>query len=120
MNDGCAILRTGTERVVIRVRGDIAFTSNVNELGLLSKQVDDLAYKMGRTPNLERTSLYSERISSVTSHAKVSFSNQSRRNDALGIPTDRRFLNPAIPATSTEVSTTPLGCFPRRPNRYLR
>ena len=29
-------------------------------------------------------------------------------------------LNPATPATSTDVSITPLGCFSRRPNRYLR
>jgi hypothetical protein len=29
-------------------------------------------------------------------------------------------LNPATPATSTDVSITPLGCFLRRPNRDLR
>src|SRR5258708_25945210 len=29
-------------------------------------------------------------------------------------------LKPATPATSTVVSMTPLGCFPRRPNRNLR
>ena len=47
--------------------------------------------------------MYSDSISSVTIQVKVSFSNHSRRNDALGFPTELRLLNPAIPATSTEV-----------------
>ena len=38
-----------------------------------------------RTPNLVRTSLYSEMMSSLTSQLKVVCSSQSRRNDALGI-----------------------------------
>jgi len=59
-------------------------------------------------------------MSSVTSQVKVPSSSQCRRNEALGFSTARRDLNPATPATSTEVSITPLGCFPRRPNRNLR
>ncbi len=73
-----------------------------------------------RTPSLLRTPLYSDRICSVTSQVKVRRSIQSRRNEALGPCTARQDLNPATPATSTDVSTTPLGCFVRRPNRDLR
>ena len=73
-----------------------------------------------RTPSLVRTPLYSETISSVTSQVKVPSSSQSRRSEALGFSTARRDLNPATPATSTDVSITPLGCFSRRPNRNLR
>jgi len=73
-----------------------------------------------RTPSLVRTSLYSVRTSSVTSQTKVPCSSQSRRNEALGFSTVRPDLNPATPATTTEVSTTPLDCFSRRANRYLR
>ena len=73
-----------------------------------------------RTPSLLRTPLYSDRISSVTSHVNVPTSIQSRRNEALGFGTIRQDLNPATPATSTDVSITPLGCFVRRPNRDLR
>src|SRR5258707_1079882 len=35
-------------------------------------------------------------------------------------PAAARDLNPATPPTSTDVSMTPLGCFPRRANRNLR
>ena len=73
-----------------------------------------------RTPSLLRTPLYSERISSVTSQVNVPTFIQSRRNEALGFCASRRDLNPATPATSTDVSITPLGCFVRRPNRDLR
>ena len=73
-----------------------------------------------RTPSRPRTPLYSERISSVTSHVNVPLSIQSRRNAALGFCTIRHDLNPATPATTTDVSTTPLGSFVRRPNRDLR
>src|SRR5262249_21813358 len=73
-----------------------------------------------RTPSLVRTPLYSERTSSVTSQTKVPCSSQSRRNEALGFSAVRPRLNPATPATSTHVSTTPLACISRRPNRYLR
>jgi hypothetical protein len=62
-----------------------------------------------RTPSRVRTSLYSEIMSSLTSQMKVACSSHSRRNDALGFWTAREDLNPAIPATSTEVSITPLG-----------
>ena len=48
-----------------------------------------------RTPSLERTSLYSERMSSVTSQVKVPSSSQCRRSEALGFSTARRDLNPA-------------------------
>lgn len=73
-----------------------------------------------RTPNLLRTSLYSARISSQISHVKVSFSSQSRRNLALGFWIGLPDLNPAIPATSTDVSITPLGRSLGTANRYLR
>jgi hypothetical protein len=64
------------------------------------------------TPNLARTRLYWETISSVISQANVFDSIQSRSNLALGflgaIP---EVFSPAIPATRTDVSTTPLGRF---------
>jgi len=65
-----------------------------------------------RTPSLPKTCLYSRRISSLTSQTNVSASIQSRSSLALGflgaISVD---LRPAIPATRTDVSTTPLGRF---------
>ena len=70
-----------------------------------------------RTPSLPKTRLYSRRISLLTSQTNVSPSIQSRSRLALGFlgavfvdlnPVD---LNPAIPATRTDVSTTPLGRF---------
>ena len=73
-----------------------------------------------RTPSLVSTALYSERISSVTSQVNVPSSSQSRNNEALAFFTTRPDLNPATPATSTDVSMTPLGCFLRRRNRDLR
>jgi hypothetical protein len=56
--------------------------------------------------------LYSSMISSLINQTKVSLSIQSRKNCALG--TGGRApdcLKAAIPATSTDVSTTPLGRF---------
>src|SRR6202453_3233276 len=76
--------------------------------------------RLRRTPSLVRISLYSETMSSLTSQMKVACSIQSRRNDALGFSTTRQDLNPAMPATSTEVSITPLGRFSRRSNGNLR
>lgn len=73
-----------------------------------------------RTPNLLRTSLYSARISALTSQVNLPFSSQSRRNLALGFWADLPDLNPAIPATRIEVSITPLGGSLRTANRYLR
>jgi len=65
-----------------------------------------------RTPSLPKTRLYSRRISSLTSQTNVSPSIQSRSSLALGflgaISVD---LSPVIPATRTDVSTTPLGRF---------
>lgn len=65
-----------------------------------------------RTPSRSKTRLYSRRISSLTSQMNVSSSSQSRSSLALGffwaIFVD---LSPAIPATRTDVSTTPLGRF---------
>ena len=65
-----------------------------------------------RTPSPPKTRLYSRRISSLTSQTNVSASIQSRSKLALGflgaICVD---LSPAIPATLTDVSTTPLGPF---------
>ena len=40
----------------------------------------------------------------------VSFSTQSRRSIALAFAGSTPRLNPAMPATSTDVSTTPLRC----------
>jgi hypothetical protein len=57
------------------------------------------------------TVLYSSRMSLETSHTKVASVIHWRINEALGLNTDvSPRLNAAIPATSTEVSTTPLGC----------
>src|SRR5579864_3497280 len=76
--------------------------------------------RLRRTPSVVRISFYSETMSSLTSQVKVTCSIQSRRNDALGFSTTRQDLNPAMPATSTEVSITPLGRFSRRANGNLR
>jgi hypothetical protein len=62
--------------------------------------------------NLAITPLYSATISSVRSQANVSSSIQSRSSLALGFRgTVSADFSPAIPATRTEVSTTPLGRF---------
>src|SRR5581483_3188508 len=73
-----------------------------------------------RTPSRAKTSLYSIRISLLMSHVNVPFSIQFRRSAALGFLTGLSDLNPAIPATRTEVSITPLGRSWRAANRYLR
>jgi hypothetical protein len=50
-------------------------------------------------------------MSLETSHTKVASVIHWRINEALGLKMDvSPRLNAAIPATSTEVSTTPLGC----------
>src|ERR1700722_17052979 len=65
-----------------------------------------------RTPSLPKTRLYSRRISSLTSQTNVSPSIQSLSSLALGfLGAISGDLNPAIPATRTDVSTTPLGRF---------
>jgi len=65
-----------------------------------------------RTPSLPKTRLYSRRISSLTSQTNVSPSIQFRRRLALGfLGAIAGALSPAIPATRTDVSTTPLGRF---------
>jgi hypothetical protein len=65
-----------------------------------------------RTPSLPKTRLYSRRISSLTSQTNVSASIQSLSSFALGfLGSISGYLNPAIPATRTDVSTTPLGRF---------
>lgn len=61
-----------------------------------------------RTPSRASTSVYSSRMSRVTSHVKVSCSIHSWRNRALRVVGTAGFLRPATPATRTEVSTTPL------------
>lgn len=73
-----------------------------------------------RTPSRLRTSLYSAKISSLTNHVNVPFSSHSRRKFALGFRAGRFALNPVIPATSTDVSITPLGRSLGAANRYLR
>lgn len=62
-----------------------------------------------RTSRRASTCLYSSKISSLTNQTNVSLSIQSRRKFALGFLGEiSRDLSPAIPATRTEVSTTPL------------
>jgi len=95
-------------------------TADVYELRLLSEEIDHLADKVARTPSLVRICLYYETMSSLTSQMKVACSIQSRRKDALGFSTTLQDLNSAIPATSTEVSMTPLDRFSRRANGNLR
>ena len=65
-----------------------------------------------RTPNLARTRLYSETISSLISQTNMFDSIQSRSSLALGfLGAISGDLNPAIPPIRTDVSTTPLDCF---------
>lgn len=97
----------------------LAMRTSTNSASSLSRLIISPT-RLRRTPSLVRTPLYSEMISSVISQVKVPPSSQSRRSDALGVANVRRDLNPATPATSTDVSITPLGCFSRRPNRNLR
>jgi len=67
-----------------------------------------------RTPNLANTRLYSTMISSVTSQTNVSPSIQSLSSFALGLRVGiSKDFSSAIPATRTDVSTTPLGRFLR-------
>ena len=101
--------------------GDTSLSSRTSTNSASSRsKLMMLPTRCRRTPSLVRTPLYSERTSSVVSHTKVPRSSQSRRNEALGFSAVRPALKPATPATTTEVSTTPLGCFSRRANRYLR
>lgn len=67
------------------------------------------------------TSTYSERISSVRSHMNVGAAVHAASGAALGLSVGSP-LNPEVPATRTDVSTTPLGgCFHRFvDNRQLR
>lgn len=66
-----------------------------------------------RTPSFAKTRLYSRRISSLTSQTNVFPSIQSRSSLALGfLGAISVALSPAMPATRTDVSTTPLGRFP--------
>lgn len=66
------------------------------------------------TPSLAKTRLYSAMISSVTSQTNVSPSIQSLSSLALGLLGGiSEEFSPAIPATRTDVSTTPLGRFLR-------
>ena len=63
-----------------------------------------------RTFNRRSTALYSDRISSESSHVNVARSIQSRKSWALGFEDETMpQRKPEIPATRTEVSTTPLG-----------
>ena len=77
--------------------------------------------KERRTPRRPKTYLYSAKISSETSHTNIRSFTQSRRKwelEFVGLAT--RDLNPAIPATNTDVSITPLGTFVRIANADLR
>ena len=64
----------------------------------------------GRTCNSASTAAYSSRMSAVMSQVNVSCSIQSRKRIALSFAGFTAGLNPATPATSTDVSTTPLSC----------
>ena len=65
-----------------------------------------------RTRQRLSTSTYSSRTAALTSHVKVSSLIHARRRIALGfLAATSSSLKPAMPATKTEVSTTPL----RRP-----
>src|SRR5262245_50369903 len=74
-----------------------------------------------RTRSLSSTSVYSDRISSVRSHTNVGASVHAASSAALGLSVGSP-RNPEMPATRTDVSTTPLGgCFHRfGDNRQLR
>ncbi len=62
-----------------------------------------------RTFNRRSTALYSDRISSESSHVNVARSIQSRESWVLGFEDETMpERKPEIPATRTEVSTTPL------------
>jgi len=65
-----------------------------------------------RTPQRRRTSTYLSRIAALIDQVKVSCATHVRRNSALGFVADVSVLKPAMPATRTDVSTTPLrrGC----------
>src|SRR5213079_3532774 len=61
-----------------------------------------------RTRRRPSTALYSSTMSPLTSHTKLSFSIQSRISLALSFVSVTPALNPATPAATTDVSTTPL------------
>lgn len=61
-----------------------------------------------RTPQRLSTSTYSSRMAALMSHVNVSCSIHARRNSALALVGASSVLNPAMPATRTDVSTTPL------------
>jgi hypothetical protein len=64
------------------------------------------------TPSLPKTRLYSKRMSSLTNQTNVSSSVQILSSLALGFfGVMSEDLSPAIPATRTDVSRTPLGRF---------
>jgi len=114
------LLRAGTDYVVPRIWGKIVLAPKLTNSASSLSRLMISPTRFRRTSSLLRTHLYSERISSVTSHVNVPASIQSRRNEALGFEAIRQDLNPVTPATSTDVWITPLGCFIRRPNRDLR
>ena len=96
----------GSGEIAIDVEGCIISASSRNRLMITP-------IKLRRTPKRARISLYSRSISSVMSQVNLPSSIQFLMKRALGL---RRLssgdLNPATPATRTDVSTTPLGCFP--------
>src|ERR1700737_482586 len=66
--------------------------------------------RAGRTFRRLRTSLYSSRMSSVTSHVKSPWSAQLKSTSALGyLPGTCVPLNPEMPATNTFVSAVDFG-----------
>jgi hypothetical protein len=87
-------------------------TRSEQALLLRFKRLMTLPIAERRTPSRANTVLYSRMISSVTSQVNVPCLNQSRSTLALEF-CDAIFSNlrPAIPATRTDVSTTPLGRF---------
>ena len=66
------------EYVLIRIRGDVAFASNINELTLLSKEIDDLSYKIPPNPQPGENlfvfrKAFSVRSCVVSDHLKTEF-----------------------------------------------
>ena len=79
--------------------------------GFFLQQIDDAADQSLADAQSRKHSFVFVKISSETSHVNVFRSNQWRINCALGLAADLSERNPAIPATSTDVSITPLGRF---------
>src|SRR5205823_8495305 len=100
------------ERIVSGIGRDVWQSRGRNKFRLLSQQIDYLPDEWTPDAQPSQDPLVSRRISSLTSQTNVSPSIQSRSSLALGfLGAISGDLSPAIPATRTDVSTTPLGRF---------